>query len=165
MAKNKAAKPAAKPEPVETEEVEEATGGRGPGALHEAMAEWLDDNYPIEGGHDPYTLYLAQTKRKEFRGSESYASIKTDQEARAAARAKAAEERAAKAEEADEDEDDEPVVKPSKGKKAKAAAVAEKAEEAAPTVAKKGKKAKATAEAAEATPASTGKKGKRQAAF
>jgi hypothetical protein len=83
--KPRATTKAAKPEPVEADE--ESGNGRGPGTLHTAMAQYLNETHG--GNHDPLTVYLAQTQRKAFRASPAYAAIKSEQDAASAKRAEA----------------------------------------------------------------------------
>jgi len=172
----KKAKPA-----VEVEETEETATGRGPTALHEAMAEWLNETYDADITADQ--VRLAQTKRKEFRATEAYdTAVSEMDEAREQAETEKAKRRAAKeaqAEEAEEapapkrrkakaqaeDADEAPA--PKRGRKAKAAAE-EPAEETEAKPARRGRKAKAaaTTEAAEEeTSEAPAKPKRRRAAF
>lgn len=120
---------AAKAEPVE-EEVEE-TNGRGPGAMHELFATYLNDEY--DAGITPEQIMLVTSKRNEFRRTDAYADYRDEldkeRETRPAKKAKA------KAEAAEADEEvGEPEPKPARrGRgRAKAAPAEEPAEEAKP---------------------------------
>lgn len=88
--RTKAAKPA-EPEEQEPEENGEAPALREVGALHELMAEWLNDVYGDELDK-PLTARQVQVviaKRNEFRRSEDYDQFRTEQdEAREKAAAK-----------------------------------------------------------------------------
>jgi hypothetical protein len=165
--------------PAETEEVEEGGTGRGPTALHEAMAAWLNKEYKDEAdGITPDQVRLAQTKRKEFRttdGSgydEALDAMEEQRETLAAEKEKRAEERAAakaereaaaaaKTEGADEE-------KPKRSRTKKAAATAEAGDEGpVETTRTKNRRrgtAAATTEAAAPAEGAT-PKGRRKAAF
>lgn len=141
-------------------ETDEAEGGigRGPGILATAMAEWITETYNVKITAEQ--VYLAQSKRKEFRASAAYEDaveeIENAKENKASEKEQRAAARATKA--AAESEDDE---KPARRSK-KAAPAAEPEAEPTPK-ARKGRRATATTEVAEEAPAAPAKRGRAKA--
>lgn len=156
--RTKSAAPAPTPEP----EVEEngSVGLRPVGALHEHMAEWLNDAFgdELDAELTPRQVQVVISKRNVYRKSDEYLAFKEEQdELREQAEVEAANKpkRVRKVVDADEAEEVEEAPKPKRGRSAKAKPAAE-TEEAEVPAAKPRTRRRTAAPAAEgeaATPA------------